>query len=176
MRLAQNAAQYLLHVYLTAPVGKRGQYIGKGAVPSFFQCIHRNDISYRALTAHQVNVLQFVLVGCLYLHLFLRDASLNQLSLDFLEVDAFVIHVRLSLKQHNRTHVSFCALCHLLQFFTECHCTRYHVVGTLMVIHDDGQFHHVGPFQPHGIHKTDDVACPLGGCRQFVDEAGVDVL
>lgn len=53
---------------------------------------------------------------------------------------------------------------------------RYDIGGRTVVVDDDRQLHHVGPFEFHGIHETDDVALLAGCRRQVEDETRIDAF
>lgn len=53
---------------------------------------------------------------------------------------------------------------------------RYDVGGRTMVVDDNGQLHHVGLFELHGIHEADDVALLARRGRQVEDKTRIDRL
>ena len=119
IRLTEDTTQNLLHINYAGLVGKRRKNISKRTVPTFFKRVDSNDISHLTVAAHQVNALELILIGSLYLDLIFGNTYVNQLSFNLIERYVVLIRFWLSLKEYNRTDIpSAVSLIFFCQFFT----------------------------------------------------------
>ena len=112
--LAQNTAKDLFNIDLAGLVRQGRQNVGEGAVPTFFQRVHRDDEPDRALFAEQIHALELVYVGGLDRDLLGRNTSLDELVTQPLKRGSVLARLRLSLKQHDWANISattFILLC-----------------------------------------------------------------
>ena len=105
MGQAENPSQNLLHIYLTGLVGKRGQNIGKGAVPSLFQGIDGDDVAHWTLRGKQIHIFQFVHIGGANGNMFGGDSRVFQLVPQFFKGGCVLLALGLRLKQGNGADV-----------------------------------------------------------------------
>ena len=98
---AENPSQNLLHVNLACLIGKRRKDIGKGAIPSLFQRIDRDDIPNRATGGHQIGVFQFIHIGGSNGNLLGGNPGVHQLVPQLFKGGRVLLALRLCLKQHD---------------------------------------------------------------------------
>ena len=179
MGQTQDTAQNLLHIHLTGLIGQRGQNIGEGAVPTFFQCIDCNNVTNWAVTGHQIHVLQFVYISGTNGNLCSWNTGVYQFLPELFKGGAVLLAVGLCLEQRNRADVAsgmaFFGLCQFFQLAAQINGICQNLTLVVAVIDDDRQLDHALSFQLNGVHIGNDIAFLLGGSSQIQYKTRVKV-
>ena len=108
----------------------------------------------------------------------LGNANFDKFTFDFIERNIVIICFRLGLEKYDRANISTAIGFHrngfLFQTALHLYCTRNHIVRRAMIIYDNGQFYHIGPFEFDCVDKTDDVALLTRCSRQVKDKTRIN--
>ena len=142
MGQTENTPQNLLHVNLTCLIGKGRKDIGKGAIPSLFQRIDRDNVSNRAVWGHQIGVFQLVHIGGTNGDLFGGNTGVHQLVPQLFKGGRVLFALRLCLKQRDWTDIftrlGVLRICNFFQLVPQVDCINQHLGLAVPVIDDNG--------------------------------------
>ena len=180
MGQTENPSQNLLHVNLACFVSKGRKNIGKGAIPTLFQRIDRDNVTNRTAWRHQIGAFQFVHIGGTNGDLLSGDSLVHQLIPQFFKGGCVLLTLRLCLKQRDRTDIFarlvVLRICDFFQLVPQVDCINQHLGLAIPVVDDHRQLYHVFVFQLHRVHIGDNIALFFRRGGQIQHKAGIEVF
>ncbi len=176
----ENTSKNLRNIHNGRLICQCREHISEWTIPSFFESIDGNDVSYRAIAIHQIHVfLQFIDTRSLDRDLFTGNVQFKKNFSNFFKGGCVVFVFRFGLEKNDRTNIAttflFRFLGELFQLTAHIQSGHNNIFLATLICNNYWKLDHILLLEPQCINVANDVTVVSWRSSQIKNKTGVEV-